>query len=65
MFFVNRGDLFDGFQFDDDFAFDYQIGAETFVKFQIAKNNRHGLLPDNIQAALFQFARQHDFINGF
>jgi hypothetical protein len=52
LFLVDRYDLFHRLQFEDNEVFDNDVGAISFIEFQIIIRNGNGLLHDNFEPAL-------------
>src|SRR5574340_974906 len=65
LFLMRRGSALDRFQLNDHFAFDKNIGSESFVKFHTSKFYGDGYLTFNSQTLLSQDMHQGDLINAF
>ena len=62
---VNRSDLSERFDFDDDFVLNDQVRAKSHLKASSFINHRNRLLRGNLEASLLQLARQNGYVNGF
>jgi hypothetical protein len=54
---------FNGFEFDDHFFLDDEIGTESFLELNPMKDNRNGNLSFNLQSLLLKLVRQENLID--
>lgn len=62
---MNAHELFHGFQFNDDFVLDQQIGPKTFLEDQVVVTNWDRHLPLHLEPLLSQFMREGNLVNRF
>lgn len=61
---MNRGEGFDGFDFNDDFVLDEEVGTEAVLHAQGVVDDRDGVLGQNAEAAPGEFPGEGGFVNG-
>ncbi len=62
---VDWGYGLDGFEFDDDFAFDQEVGPEAGFDLDGFVDDRDGELTGDVEAALREFVSKGSFVDGF
>lgn len=63
LFVMNLGKLLHGFEFEDDFVFDDDVGSKTLVELQPFVFDGDGYLPFQSQTPALQLTGKHHFVD--